>query len=118
MFSPIKNVIIIGASGNIGPSIISALLAQDFTVSVLTRESSNSTFPTTATVHKTDYTLPSLIRAFTNQDAVISCIATFSASLQSAITAGIKRFIPSEYGIDASQNEVIDFVHLVRRSER
>ncbi|KUJ07293.1 isoflavone reductase family protein [Mollisia scopiformis] len=119
MSSPIKNVMIIGASGSIGPAVISSLLANNFAVSVLTRESSSSTFPSDITVHCTDYSPTSLIKAFQGQDAIISAIATMSTSLQSsivdaAVTAGVKRFIPSEYGIDTSIPEVETLVPLTK----
>ncbi|CZR58425.1 related to 2`-hydroxyisoflavone reductase [Phialocephala subalpina] len=123
MSSPIKNVIIIGASGSIGPSTISSLLSSNFTVSVLTRLTSNSTlpstfpstFPSTVTVIRSDYSTPSLLSAFKNQDAVISAIATFSTSEQisiidAAVQAGVKRFIPSEYGIDTQVPEVAELL--------
>ncbi|KAG4438587.1 hypothetical protein IFR05_005911 [Cadophora sp. M221] len=115
MASSIKNVIILGASGDIGRAAISALLAGGFTVSVATRESSNAKFPSGVTVFNTDYTSASLIQAFKGQDAIVSAIATASAQQQisiidAAIIAGIKRFIPSEYGIDTADPKAADFV--------
>ncbi|MCJ1404241.1 hypothetical protein MMC11_007466 [Xylographa trunciseda] len=102
----IKNVIIIGAGGNLGPSILSAFTSDaHFTVSVLARQSSKSTFPPEVTVHRIsdDYPEAELIAAFKGQDAVISTI-THSASggqkpiIDAAIKAGVKRFVPSEFG--------------------
>ena len=113
MSSPIKNVIIIGASGYIGQPILSSLISAGFTVSALTRSSTPSTFnfPSTVTVHQTDYSMASLLKAFKDQDAVVSAIGTFSTAQQvaiidAAITAGVKRFIPSEFGIDSSHPAV------------
>ncbi|KAH6682679.1 hypothetical protein B0J14DRAFT_673066 [Halenospora varia] len=115
MSSPIKSVLIIGASGSVGPHIVTALLASNFSVSVLTRETSTSTFPGEVTVYKTDYSQESLLLAFKDIDAIISAIATFSTHLQktiigAAITAGVKRFIPSEYGIDTSVPTIAEFL--------
>lgn len=115
MSSSMKNVMIIGASGSIGLAVISSLLANNFTVSVLTRESSTATFPQTVTVHKTDYTTESLVKAFQGQHAIVSAIATFSTSLQTtiisaAVQAGVQRFVPSEFGIDTSSPEIEVFI--------
>ncbi|KAF4627566.1 hypothetical protein G7Y89_g10587 [Cudoniella acicularis] len=107
MSQSIKTVMVIGASGSVGQPIVDALLAANFTVSVLTRESSTRTFPSTVKVHPTDYSEASLLKAFHGIGAIVSTIATFSTFLQNAIistaiAAGVKRFIPSEYGIDTS----------------
>jgi saccharopine dehydrogenase-like NADP-dependent oxidoreductase len=112
MSSPIKNVIIIGAGGRLGPSILSAFDADaHFTVSILARHSSKSTFPSHLKVHRIgdDYPEVELLEAFQGQDAVISTIATSGAVQQkaiidAAIKAGVKRFVPSEFGSD-TRNE-------------
>ena len=115
MSSSIKKVIVIGASGSVGPFIVSSLLENGFTVSVLTRTTSSATFPSTVAVHRTDYSSASLLEAFKGQDAVVSTIATFSTHQQSdiidaAITAGVKRFVPSEYGVDTSLPQVAELL--------
>lgn len=115
MDSPIKNIIVIGASGSIGPYIVSALLNNGFSVSVLTRSGSSAAFPSAVTVHRTDYSAPSLLEAFRNQDVVVSTIATLSTYQQAsiidaAVSAGVKRFIPSEYGVDTSLPQIADFL--------
>jgi uncharacterized protein YbjT (DUF2867 family) len=115
MAPTIKNVIVIGASGSVGPSIVSALLTAKFNVSVLSRESSIATFPNGVEVHRSDYTESSLLSAFQGQDAIVSTIATFSTHLQTsiiatAVKAGVKRFVPSEYGIDTSLPTIPNFV--------
>ncbi|KAH7381773.1 NmrA-like family protein [Cadophora sp. MPI-SDFR-AT-0126] len=115
MSSPIKNVIVIGASGAVGRAAISALLSTGFKVSALIRESSNATFPPDVNVHKTDYSLQSLLNAFKGQDAIVSAIATGSAGQQmaiidAAIISGVRRFIPSEFGIDTADPRAGDFV--------
>lgn len=115
MSPAIKNIIVIGGSGSIGRPIIDALLAASFNVSVVTRESSTATFPPRVTVHRSDYSERSLLPAFKNKDAVVSTIATYSVQEQIslidiAIKAGIKRFIPSEYGIDTSLPHISEFV--------
>lgn len=105
--APIKNVAIAGASGNLGPSILNALLADgSFNVTVLTRESSTATFPETVKVIKVNYeSLESLKSALQNQDALISTLATLALNVQlllidAAIASGVTRFLPSEFGSD------------------
>ena len=106
--APLKSVLLVGATGNAGAPILAALTAdQTFKVSVLTRASSTSTFPPSVTIHKVsdDYPLPDLIAAFQGQDAVISTISRLSIETQkrmidAAVQAGVKRFIPSEFGGD------------------
>jgi uncharacterized protein YbjT (DUF2867 family) len=55
MSGEIKNVIVFGASGNVGQLIVSSLVAANFTVSALTRSTSTATFPPRVSVHRTDY---------------------------------------------------------------
>jgi uncharacterized protein YbjT (DUF2867 family) len=84
-------------------------------VSVLTRITSSATFPSTVTVYCTDYSKASLVEAFKGQDAVVSTIATFSTHQQAdiidaAVATGVKRFIPSEYGVDTSLPQIADLL--------
>ncbi|MCJ1379505.1 hypothetical protein MMC17_002606 [Xylographa soralifera] len=106
----IKNVIILGAGGNLGPSILSAFTSDPhFTVSVLSRHSSTSTFPPHVTVHRIsdDYPEAELVAAFKGQDAVISTLSHavkggHKPIIDAAIKAGVKRFVPSEFGSDTT----------------
>ncbi|KAI0128770.1 hypothetical protein BJ170DRAFT_580512 [Xylariales sp. AK1849] len=104
--STIKNVAVVGGSGNIGKPIVEELQAAGFKVTALTRESSSSTFPPGVDVKKVDYeSVDSLTTALQNQDAVVSAAATVAVGKQypiidAAIAAGVKRFIPSEFGIN------------------
>jgi hypothetical protein len=107
MTTPIRTVALAGATGNLGPAILSQLLAANFTVTVLTRQkSSPSTFPPTVKVAAVDYTsLDSLTTALRGQDAVVSTLASLAIDVQTrlikaALAAGVKRFIPSEFGSD------------------
>lgn len=88
----------------LGPHVVTALLAADFTVTVLTRTAKPGTFASTVKEVEVDYaSLDSLTAALAGIDAVVSTTgfaATASQSLliDAAIAAGVKRFIPSEYG--------------------
>jgi putative NADH-flavin reductase len=95
------------AGGTIGPVFISKLQSAGFHVSVLAREASKATYPADIAVHRTDLSHSSLVQAFQGIDAVISAVATFNvpdqiAMIDAAVEAKVKRFLPSEYGGDAS----------------
>ena len=104
MASTLNNVILVGAGGNIGPAVLDAFLSTPgFNVSVLTRAESTTTFPSGVRIFKTDYSESSLLSAFQGQDAVVSMVAWLALVEQTklidaAIKAGVRRFIPSEYG--------------------
>ncbi|KAI9927214.1 hypothetical protein ASPWEDRAFT_46682 [Aspergillus wentii DTO 134E9] len=120
MSSPlIKNVLVIGASGNVGKSTIKALQAEGFKVTGLTRESSEATMPAGVRHVKTDYSAASLQEIFQGQDAVISTISSITPGdvfplqksfIDVAIAVRVKVFIPSEYGIDTSDGSAPDFI--------
>ena len=79
----------------------------------MTRASSKSTFPLGVTAIKCDYTHESLVAAFTGQDAVICTVATSNLTgqrrmIDAAVEAGVKRFIPSEFGFDTEDNRTLE----------
>ncbi|KAH7342522.1 hypothetical protein BKA65DRAFT_430386 [Rhexocercosporidium sp. MPI-PUGE-AT-0058] len=103
----IKNVVIAGASGNVGPAILKVLLdSGKFKITIFTRESSVATFPSAAKVVKVDYkSLESLTSALQGQDAVVSTLSASALSdqtllIDAAIASGVQRFLPSEFGSD------------------
>lgn len=62
-------------------------------------------------VIKTDYSLESITKAFQGQDAVVSLVGASALKDQTklvdaAVKAGVKRFIPSEFGSDTSDDTV------------
>ncbi|KPI40346.1 uncharacterized protein AB675_7512 [Cyphellophora attinorum] len=110
----LRNIALFGAGGNkMGHHILNTLLtpkyASNFTVTVIARESSKTAFPSSVTVLHVPDSLPhdDLVRALRKQDVLISTIG-YPAKLSeftlidAAIEAGVKRFIPSEYGLDNS----------------
>jgi uncharacterized protein YbjT (DUF2867 family) len=100
----IQTVAVVGASGNVGAPAVRALLAAGYAVTAISRTASTATFPPSVKVIRTDLSsLSSLTSAFQGQDAVIVTTATTEVSAQSvlvdaAVAAGVKRFIPSEFG--------------------
>ncbi|KAL2671279.1 hypothetical protein Neosp_013859 [[Neocosmospora] mangrovei] len=102
--SAIKTVAIAGASGDLGSHVFKKFVASDFTIRVLKRAGSESTFPEGTDVVEVDYaSVESLTAALKGQDAVVSTLTTLAAGAQetlieAALVAGVKRFIPSEFG--------------------
>jgi uncharacterized protein YbjT (DUF2867 family) len=93
---------------NIGHHITRALLSDPtFTVSVLVRSSSSSTYPSGCKIVKIS-DVPDkneLVTAFRGQNAIVCATnfthkATEKDAIDAAIEAGVKRFIPSEYGLN------------------
>lgn len=100
-----KNVALTGASGNLGVHVVEKLInAGTFTITVLRRNGSSSTFPSGVKVVDVDFeSVDSLTTALKGQDVFISMLSVTAflaqkALLDASIAAGVKRFIPSEYG--------------------
>lgn len=106
------------ASGNVGKPTVDALLkAGGFTVTALTRKGSSSTFPSEVKVHNIDDTYPQdqLLEAFKGQDAVINLlpprdINQLNSIADAAAQAGVKRFIPSEFGSDTAEPKMMELI--------
>jgi nucleoside-diphosphate-sugar epimerase len=114
------------ASGYVGSAILKELLKSDlFDVTVLTRDSSISKFPTNVKVAKVDYTdLESISAALAGQDALVSAVGTKAIASQrllidAAVSEGVKRIIPSEFGtfIISSYTHLRAPVILVRQAK-
>ncbi|KAL2211243.1 NAD(P)-binding protein [Sarocladium strictum] len=113
MSMDIKNVMILGGRGNLGPYLIRAFLKAGFNVSVLSRASSNvgdDNFLGAAVI-KSDYSFDSLVKVFAGQDAVVSTLATANIDEQKIVVdavaaAKVKRFVPSEFGSDTSVDDL------------
>ncbi|EPS38445.1 hypothetical protein H072_7803 [Dactylellina haptotyla CBS 200.50] len=107
-----KSVLLIGASGNLGTPILQALIADPgIDVTILSRESSTSTFPAGVPVKKADYNShDSLVAAFKGHEVIVSNVATLAAGdqvkfVEAAVDAGVKRFYPTEFGSIASSDD-------------
>ncbi|KAI4860588.1 NAD(P)-binding protein [Hypoxylon rubiginosum] len=104
--STITKVALAGARGNIGGPVLDQLLKAGFQVTVLTREGGSATFPSAVTVKHVDYdSVESLTAALQGQDALVVTITTSAIGkeynlIEASIKAGVKRFIPSEFGSD------------------
>lgn len=89
--------------------------AKTFEITVLTRSSSNHSFPSDVNVVQTTYSESELVDIFRGQDAVISTVGATGFSEQqgyidAAIKAGVKRFIPSELSTNTLSSAVRELV--------
>jgi len=103
----IKNVVILGADGKLGPSVLDALVSANFNVTVLKRASSTSKSSYPSSVKEIriadDFPAFELSEALKDQDAVVVTIPGSKTELQmrlaaAAVNAGVKRFIPADFG--------------------
>lgn len=118
--STIKNVTIVGAAGNLGTTVFKKLVdSGKFSVQVLRRPDSTTQYPSGTKVIDVDFnSVDSLASALEGQDAVIALFGATSLGLQyglidASIKAGVKRFIPSEFGADlgvAKNRTLLPFV--------
>jgi uncharacterized protein YbjT (DUF2867 family) len=108
---PFQRIAIFGAGGtNIGHHVLEALIKDpSFTVTVLVRESSKSTFPPKVAVTRIEDDFPhaALVAALQSQDVLISAVGPEAKDaeyklVEAAIEAGVRRFFPTEYGLDNS----------------
>lgn len=109
-----RTVVVAGATGVLGIKVVSALLAQGASVTALVRSSSRKDSVARlqkvgASVHLTDFqSASSFAQACEGSDCVVSTIAGLrhemvevqSTLLNGVVTAGVPRFIPSDFAID------------------
>ncbi|KAK0937999.1 hypothetical protein LTR29_010447 [Friedmanniomyces endolithicus] len=116
----IHKVAVVGASGQVGSTILKHLLesTQDFKVTVVTRTDSTATFPSNpkVTVKKGSYTDgPFLQDAFKDQDVVIFALHFMAQGAQigmidEAAKAGVKWIVPNEYAGDGMNKAMAEGV--------
>jgi nucleoside-diphosphate-sugar epimerase len=102
----LRNITLVGASGKLGGHVLAALLAEpSFSVTVVVRKSSKANFPSSVTVKLVSdgFTTEELIPVLQGQDAVITTVQGTNSALQirianAAVKAGVKRFIPADFG--------------------
>ena len=91
-------------SGTHGPHVVKALLQADFDVTVLTPSKAGASYDAKVKVAEVDYgSVDSLTSTLKVVDAVVSAVAgqaleNQTVLIDAAAAAGVKRFIPSEYG--------------------
>ncbi|KAL2826131.1 hypothetical protein BDW59DRAFT_145559 [Aspergillus cavernicola] len=110
---PPTKIALAGATGNLGIPILTALLAANHPVTVLSRIGGNSSKLTphaNLTIKEVDFTSTASLTAALQEsqpEIVVSCLATLAIGSQNplidaAVAAGVKRFIPAEFGMDSA----------------
>ncbi|UKZ72707.1 hypothetical protein TrVFT333_000341 [Trichoderma virens FT-333] len=105
--SPIKTVAVLGASGNVGKVAVPALLSAGFTVTIIARPESASSYPNGVTVKQSSYNdLETLTETLKGQDALVEAFNPAAAEHQSiivraALAAGVRRLITPEFSTDS-----------------
>ncbi|KAL6719670.1 hypothetical protein ACLMJK_001591 [Lecanora helva] len=119
----LTKVTLVGANGKLGPAILHAVLsAGTFNVTVLSRSSSKSRYPDSVHDLRTsdDPSTEELKRVLQGQDALVVVFAGSNKDLQiryanAAAQAGVKRFIPADFGsCDSSSPRALELVPLYR----
>lgn len=86
--------------------MLNALIKSKFNVTVIVRASTAATFPDSVNVVTVDYSsVDSVTEALKGQDAVVSTVGTpgilgQNLFIGAAVAAGVKRFLPSDFGCD------------------
>lgn len=103
--SSTMNIAIAGAAGDLG-RVVFRKLAASARVRVLRNFGSKSTYPPGTDVVDVDYSsVAALTAALAGQDALVSTVGAAGIAGQlllvdAAVAAGVKRFIPSDFGAD------------------
>ena len=108
----INKIALVGAAGNIGPAILKALLDDGYEVTILSREGSTSTDSLAShprqKITKVNFEdVNSITSALEGIEGVVSNVASHvllsqKKIIDAAVTAGVKRFLPSDFGSDLS----------------
>lgn len=108
---PSPKIALAGATGNLGVSVLNTLLEANLHVTVLSRIGGNSSrippHPNLKTKELDFTSTSSLTPALQGIEAVISCLATSAIGgqnpwIDASVVAGVKRFIPAEFGMDSA----------------
>ncbi|KAL9619041.1 MAG: hypothetical protein Q9160_006296 [Pyrenula sp. 1 TL-2023] len=80
-----------------------------FNITIVKRPSSAATFPSSVRITTADFSsVDSITAAFKDQDAVVSTVGAAgltsqSVAIEAAVAAGVKRFLPSDFGCDMAK---------------
>lgn len=106
----LRKVALAGATGNLGAPVLKALLDSNLSVTVLSRSGGNSSKLTphpNLTIKEVNFnSAQSMIPVLDGVEVVVSCLATLAIGSQNPLidaaeAAGVKRFIPAEFGMDS-----------------
>ncbi|CAK4034910.1 NAD(P)-binding [Lecanosticta acicola] len=101
-------VAVAGATGNLGPSVVRELVNAGIQVTTISRSGKTDGLPSDVKTVKVDYgSQDSLVSALQGHDAVVSLLPKHDQQdvlIDAAIAAGVKRFLPSEFGSNIAGN--------------
>jgi putative NADH-flavin reductase len=108
------------AGGNIGSYVLKALENRGLNLTVLTRPTSTSVFASGIKVIRKEYSDTLLYEAFLGQDVVISllggtAILDQTKLIDASVKAGVKRFIPSEFGSNSMNKTMQDLAFFYKQ---
>ncbi|KAG5981443.1 hypothetical protein E4U55_002947 [Claviceps digitariae] len=119
-----KNVTVVGATGKLGTPVFQKLVdSKTFNIQVLRRPDSTTQYPSGIKVTDVDFrSVDALTAALKDQDVVIALFGAAALHLQrglidASINAGVRRFIPSEFGSDVSQPNNRTLLPLVEKAK-
>ncbi|KAL7934119.1 NAD(P)-binding protein [Trichoderma chlorosporum] len=105
--SSIKTVAVLGASGNVGKIAVPALLSAGFSVTIIARPESTSSYPEGVTVKQSSYDdIETLTEVLKGQDALVEAFNPAASEHQgiivrAALAAGVRRLITPEFSTDS-----------------
>ena len=114
----VKTVTVAGVTGAIGPAVVEALCEAGFEVQALTRATPvKNALHANAAIIEIDYRDEQRLQELlVGQDAVISALGDSAGAVEAqealihvSVAAGVKRFIPSEFGSDTANERVRSF---------
>ncbi|KAK3682003.1 hypothetical protein LTR37_020681 [Vermiconidia calcicola] len=118
----LNNVALVGATGNIGRKVLAALLEQNqHSITAITRATSKALFPPAVTVHRGDLKDPAFLRSsLAGQDILVSLVAHDALEdeaqfLEVAKQAGVKVFVPSDFGNPLSDQRFTGAIPSMKR---
>lgn len=93
------------------------VVSSDFDITVVLRKESKAVFPSGVAVHKSDFSVADLVAVFKGKDAVISALGATAFGEQkklvdAAISAGVEKFVPSEFSASSQNDTVIQLLPL------
>jgi len=116
--SGFKSVVVVGASGNIGFKTAKSFLEKKWETKILVRPDTKGGDKINElkklgaeTVEGDAANVESLVKAFKGVDVVVSTVSGGGFAIQENILnavkqAGVKRFVPSEFGVDITRPDV------------
>ncbi|KXT08157.1 hypothetical protein AC579_253 [Pseudocercospora musae] len=105
---PYTKIAVSGATGNLGPAVVEQLVNAGLDVTILSQSGKTTGLPSSVKVTKVDYSSQdSVVSALKGNEAYVCLVPDHGsqpALIDAAIAAGIKHFIPSEFGSNISGN--------------